>query len=82
MRNILMLAVVITALAGTAAKAASERTLTGVAIGAGAGAIVLGPIGAVAGGVVGGIIGGPKISRSGKKSCWYDRDGTRHCKSS
>lgn len=80
MRNILMLAVLIAALAGTEAQAASERTLTGVAIGAGAGAIVLGPIGAVAGGVVGGIIGGPKISRS-KKNCWYDRDGTRRCSS-
>lgn len=80
MRNILMVAVCLTGLAATTAQAASERTLTGVAIGAGAGAIVLGPIGAVAGGVVGGIIGGPKITRS-KKHCWYDRDGTRHCRS-
>jgi hypothetical protein len=66
--------------AGTAAQAAiKERTLTGAAIGAGAGAIVLGPIGAVAGGALGAWIGGPKLSR-GTKECWYDRDGTRHCR--
>jgi hypothetical protein len=81
MRNILMAAVCLTAIAATTAQAASERTLTGVAIGAGAGALVLGPIGAVAGGVVGGIVGGPKISRSSKKTCWYERDGSHHCRS-
>ena len=42
---------------------APAGTLSGVAIGAGTGAIILGPIGAVAGGVVGAIVGGPDLSR-------------------
>jgi outer membrane lipoprotein SlyB len=60
------------------AQAASESTLTGVAIGAGTGALVAGPIGAVAGGVIGGVVGGPRISK--RKDCWWDRRGTRHCR--
>jgi osmotically inducible lipoprotein OsmB len=67
-------------LAGSPASAGpGERTLSGVAIGAGAGAVVAGPVGAVAGGVVGAVIGGPKISRH--KHCWRDRRGRRHCRS-
>ncbi len=70
-----------TALAAAAiaspAQAASERTLTGAAIGAGAGAVVLGPVGAVAGGAIGAWVGGPKVSRN--KHCWWDRHGYRHC---
>lgn len=57
------------------AQAASERTMTGAAIGAGAGAIVLGPLGAVAGGAVGAIVGGPRITRA--KRCWTDFNGRR-----
>ena len=64
--------------AATPAQAMGERTLTGVAIGAGTGALVAGPIGAVAGGVIGGVVGGPRVSR-GHKECWYDRHGHRHC---
>lgn len=61
------------------AASAQERILTGVAIGAGTGAIVAGPPGAVVGGVLGGVIGGPRLSRR-YKECWYDRDGARHCR--
>lgn len=78
MRKISIAAAMLVALAFTPAQAASERMLTGVAIGAGTGALVAGPVGAVAGGVIGGVIGGPKMSRSGKR-CWYDRRGHRHC---
>ena len=59
---------------------AGERTVTGAAIGAGAGAIVLGPVGAVAGGAIGAWVGGPRISRSAaRKRCWHDNAGVRHC---
>jgi outer membrane lipoprotein SlyB len=59
---------------------AGESTLTGAAIGAGAGAIVLGPVGAVAGGAIGAWVGGPRISRtSAHKRCWRDDAGVRHC---
>ncbi len=66
-------------LAAQPAAAASERTMTGVAIGAGAGAVVAGPPGAVIGGVVGAVVGGPRISRAGRV-CWRDRRGVRHCR--
>ena len=81
MRKVLTVGALCAALAifTTTAHAAKERTLTGAAIGAGAGAIVLGPIGAVAGGAIGAWIGGPKLSRS-YKECWYDRNGNRHCR--
>lgn len=60
---------------------AQERAVTGAAIGAGAGLLVLGPIGAVAGGAVGAYVGGPRLARTGaKKKCWRDRDGERHCR--
>jgi hypothetical protein len=61
-----------------AANAASERTVTGAAIGAGAGAVVAGPPGAVVGGVAGAVIGGPKITRT--RHCWHDANGHRHCR--
>ena len=57
-----------------------ERTVTGAAIGAGAGAIVAGPPGAVVGGVAGALIGGPRISPHRSEVCWRDRDGERHCR--
>ena len=40
---------------------AEAGTLEGAGIGAGVGAIVLGPVGAVAGGVIGAKVGGPNI---------------------
>lgn len=81
MRKILFCAVAIAALStASAANAASERTLSGAAIGAGTGALVAGPIGAVAGGVVGAVVGGPRLSRGSSKRCWYDRNGYRHCR--
>jgi len=82
MRKFLIAGAVFSACAAisTPAFAASERTLTGVAIGAGTGALVAGPIGAVAGGVVGGIVGGPRVSSGGYKECWRDRWGERHCR--
>jgi osmotically inducible lipoprotein OsmB len=80
MHKTMMIGVVVLACAAAPAQAAGERTLTGVAIGAGAGALIAGPVGAVAGGVIGGVVGGPKFSRTSGKRCWYDRDGHRHCK--
>jgi len=80
MRKILFCAVTVLALgAATAANAASERTLSGAAIGAGTGALVAGATGAVAGGVVGAVVGGPRLSGHGR-SCWRDRHGVRHCR--
>lgn len=58
---------------------AGERTITGAAIGAGAGALVLGPVGAVVGGGIGAFVGGPRIHHA-HRHCWYDRDGDRHCR--
>jgi hypothetical protein len=61
--------------------AAQAGTLEGVAIGAGAGAIVAGPPGAVVGGVVGAVTGGPNIvNRRSARRCWTDRNGIRHCR--
>lgn len=54
-----------------------ERTVTGVAIGAGTGAVIAGPPGAVVGGVIGGVVGGPRLSH---RHCWRGRDGYRHCR--
>ena len=65
--------------APASAQTTSSSTLSGAAIGAGTGAIVLGPIGAVAGGVVGAVVGGPTFHR-GYKSCWRDSRGVRHCR--
>ena len=39
-----------------------DRTVTGAAIGAGAGLVVAGPPGAVVGGVIGAVVGGPKVT--------------------
>jgi osmotically inducible lipoprotein OsmB len=66
-------------LAAASPARAQERTLTGAAIGAGVGAVVLGPIGAVAGGAVGAAVGGPRVSRAGR-FCWRDKRGRRHCR--
>ncbi len=79
MRKILTMCIVLVAFAATPAHATSGRMWTGVAIGAGTGALVAGPVGAVAGGVIGGFVGGPRLSRGGKR-CWYDQAGYRHCK--
>jgi hypothetical protein len=46
---------------------AQAGKLEGVGIGAGAGALIAGPIGAVIGGVVGYAVGGPDIFTSGKR---------------
>jgi osmotically inducible lipoprotein OsmB len=55
-----------------------QRTVTGAAIGAGAGAVVAGPPGAVVGGVAGAVIGGPRITHH--RRCWHDANGYRHCR--
>jgi len=76
MRKLLVIGATCIALAATAAAAnAQERLWTGVAIGAGTGAVVAGPPGAV----IGGVVGGPRLSRR-YKECWYDRGGYRHCR--
>ena len=58
--------------------ASQAGTLEGVAIGAGAGAVVAGPVGAVVGGVAGAVVGGPNIVTP-RRHCWTDRYGYRHC---
>jgi hypothetical protein len=58
--------------------AAQAGTLEGVAIGAGAGAVVAGPPGAVVGGVIGAVTGGPNIVHR-HRHCWTGRSGNRHC---
>jgi outer membrane lipoprotein SlyB len=75
-----MTAIVLTAISLAAPANAGERTVTGAAIGAGAGALVLGPVGAVAGGAIGAWVGGPRISRAtAHKRCWRDNAGVKHC---
>ena len=64
---------------------AQAGTVEGVAIGAGTGAVIAGPPGAVVGGVVGAVVGGPNIVSHrtyarGKRVCWRDRMGARHCR--
>ena len=82
MRKLLIIAAAFAtfATATLPASAAQEQTLTGAALGAGVGAVVLGPIGAVAGGAIGAAVGGPRISTRGRLYCWYGRDGRRHCR--
>jgi outer membrane lipoprotein SlyB len=64
-----------------AAVPAEAGTLEGAGIGAGVGAVVLGPVGAVAGGVIGAKVGGPNIIKSGHHHrCWHDNSGYRHCR--
>ena len=63
---------------------AQAGTLEGAAIGAGTGAIIAGPPGAVVCCVVGAAVGGPNIVHRrayarGHRTCWRDRYGDRHC---
>lgn len=59
---------------------AAAGTLEGAGIGAGVGAVVLGPVGAVAGGAIGAVVGGPNIvTRRHYRSCRRDYWGHRHC---
>jgi hypothetical protein len=61
-----------------------DQTVTGAAIGAGAGAVVAGPAGAVVGGVGGAVIGGPHLPKTRVASVrrhrvyWTDKSGHRH----
>ena len=64
--------------ASSQAMAVNSRTVTGTAIGAGAGAVVAGPPGAVVGGVAGAVVGGPKLPHT-YRHCWV-RHGVRHCR--
>lgn len=59
--------------------AAQAGTLEGVAIGAGAGAVVAGPPGAVVGGVIGAVTGGPNLVHRHGRHCWTNRNGYRRC---
>ena len=64
---------------------ARAGTLEGVAIGAGAGAVVAGPPGAVVGGIIGAVVGGPNVFPGRHHyhrvdyTCWRDERGYRHC---
>jgi osmotically inducible lipoprotein OsmB len=59
---------------------AQAGTLEGVAIGAGSGALIAGPPGAVVGGVIGGVVGGPNIvGHSRYRHCWINDVGYRRC---
>jgi outer membrane lipoprotein SlyB len=80
MKKFVMSAALFAALTFSIPANAGERTVTGAAIGAGAGALVLGPVGAVAGGAIGAWVGGPRLTRtSGHKRCWRDNAGVKHC---
>src|SRR5215831_10890374 len=62
------------------AVAAEAGRLEGAGIGAGVGAIVLGPVGAAGGAVIGYTVGGPNIvTRGHYRRCWHDYRGNRHC---
>jgi len=67
MKNFIVAIAAATAIAGIAASAGAQevivrdRTVTGAAIGAGAGLVVAGPPGALVGGVIGAVVGGPKV---------------------
>jgi hypothetical protein len=59
---------------------AEAGTVEGAGIGAGIGAVLLGPVGAVAGGAIGAKVGGPNIvTRAHYRRCWHDYRGYRHC---
>ena len=59
---------------------AQAGTLEGVAIGAGSGALIAGPPGAVVGAVVGGVVGGPDVVRHSRyRHCWIYDNGYRRC---
>jgi osmotically inducible lipoprotein OsmB len=60
------------------AMAIKTKTITGAAIGAGAGAVVAGPPGAVVGGAAGAVIGGPNLPPA-RRHCWKSH-GVRHCR--
>jgi osmotically inducible lipoprotein OsmB len=55
--------------------AAHAGTLEGVAIGAGTGAVVAGPPGAI----IGGLVGGPNIVGHHHRHCWINETVYRHC---
>ena len=57
---------------------AEAGKVEGIGIGAGAGALIAGPVGALVGGVVGYKVGGPDII-TGRRTCWRDDRGRRHC---
>ena len=69
----------------TPAAAQTSSTLAGAAIGAGTGAIVLGPPGAVVGGVIGAVVGAPPkpqrvYVRQVRHRCYFDAEGYRRCR--
>lgn len=68
-----------TLVAASTAAASNEQKLTGAAIGAGVGAIIAGPAGAVGGVIAGAWLGGPRVTGRSYRTCWYDHDG-RHCR--
>jgi hypothetical protein len=57
---------------------AEAGKVEGVGIGAGTGAVIAGPPGAVVGGAIGYVVGGPNII-TGRRHCWRDHSGYRHC---
>ena len=59
---------------------AEAGRLEGAGIGAGIGAVVLGPFGAAGGAVIGYTVGGPNIvTRGHHRRCWHDYRGNRRC---
>ena len=54
---------------------AQAGTLEGGAIGAGTGAVIAGPPGAV----VVGVVGGPNVVGHRHRHCWINDNGYRHC---
>ena len=79
MRSMLKAGILVLTLAAMPV-AAQAGTLEGVAIGAGSGALIAGPPGAVVGAVVGGVVGGPDVVRQQRyRHCWINDRGYRRC---
>jgi len=81
MRKIFMAGIICAVLvAASTAAASDEQKFTGATIGAGVGAIIAGPAGAVGGVIAGAWLGGPRITGRSYRTCWYDQGGHRHCR--
>jgi len=85
MKRVIFGTAMLVACAATPVAAQSSSTLAGAAIGAGTGAIVLGPPGAVVGGVIGAVVGAPPKPRTVyvrrvQHRCYFDAEGYRRCR--
>jgi len=80
MRSFLKAGLLVLTFAAAMPAVPQAGTLEGVAIGAGSGALIAGPPGAVVGGVIGGVVGGPNLVRHPRhRHCWTNHNGYRRC---